>query len=264
MVLRPVSVPLSGNPGSFGTRLQRPAELAAELFHRGIAPVIVVTGGPSRHDGRVEARLHESILLRSGVPSDAILVEDRSSHTGENVDFALALLDKHGVIPRTVAAVAKIYHRRALLALADRSPKTDVIFTATYDVPLTDQRRSKELRYYSDFVRRGVDPSYLHAQVGGELPPVRPCRAVAQNQIATNVAPSSGSIVTTAADTPAPMDTKEPATPAKADHPRSRTARARDPTLGGCAFRPAGDSRAGAPADQRDQRERSGGGDRKP
>lgn len=143
----------------FGTRLERPAELAAELFHGGIAPVIVVTGGASRQaDGRVEARHHEAILLRSAVPADAILVDDRSSHTGENVDFALALMNEHGVIPRTVAAVAKVHHRRALVMLADRSPETEAIFTATYAAPLTDERRSKELRYFADFVRRGIDP----------------------------------------------------------------------------------------------------------
>lgn len=74
------------------------------------------------------------------------------------MDFALALMNEHGVLPRTVAAVTKVHHRRALMTLADRSPKTEAIFTATYDAPLTDERRSKELRYFADFVRRGIDP----------------------------------------------------------------------------------------------------------
>ncbi len=92
------------------------------------------------------------------VQPDAILVDDRSSHTGENVDFALALMGSHGIVPRTVAVVAKAHHRRALITLADRSPLTDTIFAATYELPLTDERRSKELDYFSDFMRRGIDP----------------------------------------------------------------------------------------------------------
>lgn len=143
----------------FGTRLERPAEVAAELFHAGIARLIVLTGGPSRQaDGRSEARHHEAILLGMAVQPDAILVDDRSSHTGENVDFALALMGSHGIVPRTVAVVAKAHHRRALITLADRSPLTDTIFAATYELPLTDERRSKELDYFSDFMRRGIDP----------------------------------------------------------------------------------------------------------
>lgn len=142
----------------FSTRLERPAEIAAELFHVQVAPVVVVTGGASRQaDDRVESRHHEAILRRLSVPSDAILVEDRSSHTGENVDFALEVIAAHGITPRAVAAVAKVHHRRALITLAHHSAETHTIFSATYPAPLTDERRAKELAYFAGFRRNGVD-----------------------------------------------------------------------------------------------------------
>lgn len=77
----------------FGTRLEAPAVLAADLFIRGLAPLVVVTGGTSRQaDGLNEARHHLELLTIRGVPRDAVIVEDRSANTSENVLFALPLV----------------------------------------------------------------------------------------------------------------------------------------------------------------------------
>jgi len=64
---------------------------AYELWKRGLAPVIVCTGGVGENppaESVLEARLLESW----GVPSSAILREERSTSTRENALFAAKLL----------------------------------------------------------------------------------------------------------------------------------------------------------------------------
>jgi uncharacterized SAM-binding protein YcdF (DUF218 family) len=77
----------------FGTRHWTPAELAAELYHAGRAPLVVTTGGPDHHPrGVSEAVMHQRLLVGAGVPEEAVIVEDRSATTLENVTMAAPLM----------------------------------------------------------------------------------------------------------------------------------------------------------------------------
>ena len=77
----------------FGTRLESPAALAAESYRDGLAPLVVVTGGAARQrDGLVEADRHRALLIDKGVPGDAIVAENKSATTTENVLLALPLI----------------------------------------------------------------------------------------------------------------------------------------------------------------------------
>lgn len=67
--------------------LRRRTERAVELWRRGVAPLIVMTGG--RGDDRpTEARAAALYARELGVPKDALLVEERSTTTDENARFA--------------------------------------------------------------------------------------------------------------------------------------------------------------------------------
>lgn len=55
------------------------------LWRRGIAPRILVAGGLTAGASRSEAEVGAAWLLARGVPPEAILVEDRSQHTLENL-----------------------------------------------------------------------------------------------------------------------------------------------------------------------------------
>lgn len=141
----------------FGTRLPEPALIAADLFHAGMAPRVLVTGGSARQaDGLHEAEHHRDLLVAAGVPEAAILVEGRSASTQENVDFGLALLDEP---PRTVLAVVKRHHRRALLLLAHACPTIERICVAAYDPPdFGDDRERREHEAVARLVADGLDP----------------------------------------------------------------------------------------------------------
>ncbi|SHE92400.1 DUF218 domain-containing protein [Loktanella atrilutea] len=76
--------------------LRRRARHGARLWHAGEGQIIVACGGMGRHPP-TEAEAIAQILMEEGIPTDAILQEDRSTTTLENIRFALPLLRRHHV-----------------------------------------------------------------------------------------------------------------------------------------------------------------------
>lgn len=101
-------VVVSGDP--YGVR---EAE-AARLWHAGLSPVVIVSGGPVAWQ-TVAADVMGRHLRELGVPASAILVEPEATSTRENALFTLPLLQRLGA--REVVLVTSNYHvRRARLA----------------------------------------------------------------------------------------------------------------------------------------------------
>jgi uncharacterized SAM-binding protein YcdF (DUF218 family) len=94
----------------------RVAERGAELFLEGWAPLLIFSGGLGSITRALmttpEADQFAAIARRMGVPADRILVENKSTNTGENVRFTRALLEAHGLSPRTFIVVQKPYMER--------------------------------------------------------------------------------------------------------------------------------------------------------
>jgi uncharacterized SAM-binding protein YcdF (DUF218 family) len=118
--------------GSHDTRV---AERAADVLLEGWAPLLVCSG----HLGaltsgtwtRSEAEVFAEVASARGVPRESILLEDRSTNTGENVDFTRRLLLGRGIRPRRAIAVQKPYmERRTLATFAARWPELDVRVTS--------------------------------------------------------------------------------------------------------------------------------------
>jgi DUF218 domain len=118
----------------FGTHISDPAPVAADIYHAGLSPVIVLTGGPNRYNlAHVEADAHAELLRAAGVPPAAMIIERRSTNTLENVTLAGPLIRQAVGQPRTAIAVVKWHHRRAVLLLARHVPSLTRIFTVTYE-----------------------------------------------------------------------------------------------------------------------------------
>lgn len=71
-------------------------EHAAALFRAGFAPRVVVAGGLTAAATVTEAAAGRRYLLGLGLPGAAILVEERSQHTLENLFYVRALLAQEG------------------------------------------------------------------------------------------------------------------------------------------------------------------------
>jgi len=118
--------------GSHDTRV---AERGAELLLAGWAPLLLFSGHlgglTSRMWTRSEAEIFADVAAGLGVPRDRILVEARSTNTGENVVFSRRLLAEKGLLWRTAIAVQKPYmERRTLATLRQRWPELEVVVTS--------------------------------------------------------------------------------------------------------------------------------------
>jgi hypothetical protein len=117
--------PPSNQPAAhliFGTNQAEPAVIAADRYHDGLAPLIIVTGGVNRHNHANEAREFHRILTGCGVPGSAIRVESRSANTWQNVEFALPFIREALDAGLTITAIAKWYHRRTVHMLKTQVP----------------------------------------------------------------------------------------------------------------------------------------------
>jgi uncharacterized SAM-binding protein YcdF (DUF218 family) len=96
------------------------AERGAQLLLDGWAPLLVFSGGLgviTRHLWPdPEAERFARIAIGMGVPEDRILIENRSTNTGENVRFTRELLAAHGIDPESLILVQKPYMERRTFA----------------------------------------------------------------------------------------------------------------------------------------------------
>lgn len=103
-----------------GSHDLRVAEHAADLFHRQLAPRVVLSGGiGTRLAGpwvRPEAEMFAEVMRARGVPESALLLESRSTNTGENVRFTRELLAARSLLVQSVIAVQKPYMERRTYA----------------------------------------------------------------------------------------------------------------------------------------------------
>ena len=98
-----------------GGEAQARPELAAKLYHQGVAPLIFVVGTGDNETGR-------RVLLRAGVPADRLVCETASESTLENALFTSPLLKQSGV--RNALLITSPFHtRRALATFQQRIPE---------------------------------------------------------------------------------------------------------------------------------------------
>jgi uncharacterized SAM-binding protein YcdF (DUF218 family) len=113
----------------------RVAERGAELFLDGWAPLLIFSGGLGSITRRMwrepEATQFAKIAIAMGVPADRILIEDRSTNTGENVLFTRRLLADKGLDPRTFIVVQKPYmERRSFATFRKQWPEKEILVTS--------------------------------------------------------------------------------------------------------------------------------------
>ena len=90
---------------------------AVELFHSGVAPVLVFTGGLGSGDRLSEGEVGRDYAIAHGVPASAILLEVRSRTSLQNLLEAKRVIDRAGV-GHNVALVSDPHHllRASLMA----------------------------------------------------------------------------------------------------------------------------------------------------
>jgi uncharacterized SAM-binding protein YcdF (DUF218 family) len=113
----------------------RVAERGAELFLEGWAPLLIFSGGLGAITGKMwsepEADQFAGIASGMGVPPERILIENRSTNTGENVMFTKALLAERMLDPGKFILVQKPYmERRCYATFKKLWPEKEVLVTS--------------------------------------------------------------------------------------------------------------------------------------
>ncbi len=125
---------------------------AVRLFKEGWAPLLVLTGGLGNvtkdiwHES--EAQQFYKIAVAEGVPSDQIVLEDKSTNTGENYAFTKQILDEKNLPYQRAIIVTKPYmERRAYATAKVHWPQTDIVVSSvdlsleTYLAQMNDRER---------------------------------------------------------------------------------------------------------------------------
>lgn len=137
-----------GNPLAIGSL----AENAADLYHTGHFPLIVVSGGVQTPEGTLEAVALRQQLLSRGVPDSAILSEPCALHTGDNVTLTRALLQAEG-LEAGISSVISIGHiraaRRFLMTLEQHWPGIHKMHSSAnpYNIPARSWHLNDHVRY---------------------------------------------------------------------------------------------------------------------
>jgi DUF218 domain len=159
----------------FGTNQAAPARIAAARFHRGLAPLIIATGGINRHDGIVEGREFARQLAAAGVPASAVRVEDQSKDTWQNVELSLPYLREALAMGLPLVAVSKWYHLRAVYFLRTQLPQALPLYAIGWEPvyagtlvtrdnwPSSPDGRRRVIRESQEVPRRVAEGSYLPA-----------------------------------------------------------------------------------------------------
>jgi len=120
---------------ALGSHDLRVADRAAELYLEGWAPILIFSGGLGYLTKGLwkdpEADQFARIALDKGVPAEAIFIENKSTNTGENIQFTRKLLDEKGLHPNHFLLVQKPYmERRSYATFKKQWPDKDLLVTS--------------------------------------------------------------------------------------------------------------------------------------
>jgi vancomycin permeability regulator SanA len=115
--------------GTLSDRLQSRVDKGFELYTKKMAPIIIVSGGLGK-EGYYEAREMKKSLLKKGVDSSAIIMDDEGLTTYETMLNYLSIAKENNF--NSVIVVSQFYHLQRSRAML-RSLKMKNIYTTHSD-----------------------------------------------------------------------------------------------------------------------------------
>jgi uncharacterized SAM-binding protein YcdF (DUF218 family) len=111
------------------------AERGAQLFLEDYAPLLIFSGGLGAITKNMwnvpEADQFAKIAMKMGVPFDKILIENRSTNTGENILFTKIVLAEKKLNPQKFILVQKPYmERRSYATFRKLWPEKELLVTS--------------------------------------------------------------------------------------------------------------------------------------
>ncbi len=157
----------------------RVAERGAELFIEDLAPVIVFSGGVGALTegmyGKPEADYFADIAIHLGVPREKVLIENKSTNTGENIRFTRDLLTSMNIYPQSFILVQKPFmERRAYATFKKVWPEKKVRVTSPQikfaDYPTKDFPMDRIIEIMMGDLQRIREYSARGFQINQDIP----------------------------------------------------------------------------------------------
>jgi len=144
----------SGRPSPvLRARLDR----ALDLFHRGVAPVIITTGGAAADPSFSEGGVGRDYLMRHGVPERSLIAETQGRDTSESAVRVGVIMRANGL--HSCVAVSDAYHVFRIRKLLEHEGIGPV-----YVAPRSDVRPHSVLQRAAAALREAT--SYLAWRLG--------------------------------------------------------------------------------------------------
>ncbi len=152
---------------------------AAELYHQGLAPKVLFTGGLGRNTlglwSGSEAERFAKIAQECGVPAHDIIIESESTNTGENIAFTQKKLQALGMpVTRILGVHHPFMERRIYAALKVYWADVDAIITSPQlDIPTYMQNtlaRGLDAQAAIDVIMGDFQRITVYAQKGYQIP----------------------------------------------------------------------------------------------
>lgn len=118
-----------------GSHDLRVAERAADIYLQGWAPLLIFSGGLGNFTRQIwkesEADQFARIAIENGVPKENVLIENKSTNTGENILFTQQLLKENKLEPQSFIVVQKPYmERRSYATFKKHWPEKRLLVTS--------------------------------------------------------------------------------------------------------------------------------------
>ena len=130
-------------PGGTHTK---PMKIASELYHSGIEPYILPSGGFSEKIEKTEWEFLRDIALSQGVPEDHIFKEDQAKNTFDNARNSWqVILSRNIEVKRAIIVCKSFFSRRALMTYQTVFPPS-----VEFQVKVDDNRVNRNNWFYDE------------------------------------------------------------------------------------------------------------------
>lgn len=144
------------------TDLDERLNLAVELYNNKRAPYILFTGGKGKNGTIPEAKIMKEKALSLGIPEEAILTEEESNNTTENILCSMLVLERKFLlqnIKRLVIVSSPFHIQRLSLTLSRYMPKW-IEYSYCYDdnspVSMNNWKNNPESKKRVEYEAKGI------------------------------------------------------------------------------------------------------------
>jgi len=167
---------------ALGSNDTRVADKAIDLYFEGYAPIIIFSGGLGKltkdRFNKPEAEIFADIAYKRDVPKEKVLIENKSTNSGENILFTEKLIKEKELILNSFIIVQKPYMERRTYATAKKlwpekefkvtSPKISYENYFTNDLPrnLVINTMVGDLQRIEEYPKKGFQ---IHQEIPAEV-----------------------------------------------------------------------------------------------